>query len=101
MAGAPIGNQNAARAKLWQAAIERAVARLGGAPAPGDDRSDFVKGMDSMADQFVAQSKVKDPIAFFREFGDRLDGKPALAITGPDGGPLQIFITATQHDEKL
>ncbi len=24
------------------------------------------------------------------EIGDRLDGKPAQAITGPDNGPLQI-----------
>ena len=31
---------------------------------------------------------------------DRLDGKPAQAITGADGGPL-VVITATPLDEKL
>jgi hypothetical protein len=31
---------------------------------------------------------------------DTLDGKPAQAITGADGGPL-VIIQATAHDEAL
>jgi hypothetical protein len=92
--GAPFGNQNAAKAKLWTAAIERATARLatGQTLDPNDDRSDFVKGLDRMAEQFVGLSVTKDAMQFFREFGDRLEGKPTQAteISGANGGPLVI-----------
>jgi hypothetical protein len=88
--GAPVGNQNAAKAKLWNAAIQRAIERLGSGKEldPNDDRSDFVKGLDRMADEFVKRQD--DGLPFFKELGDRLDGKPAQAITGADGGPLQV-----------
>lgn len=31
----------------------------------------------------------------WKEIGDRLDGKPTQAITGPDDGPLQVDATVT------
>jgi hypothetical protein len=34
-----------------------------------------------------------------REIGDRLDGKPAQAIEGPDGGPLKIEIVRFADDQ--
>jgi hypothetical protein len=36
-------------------------------------------------------------IAAMKEIGDRLDGKPAQAITGEGGGALEIIIAA-RHD---
>lgn len=39
-------------------------------------------------------------IAAFSATRDTVDGKPAQAITGADGGPL-VVIQATQHDENL
>lgn len=88
--GAQPGNKNAAKAKRWQKALERALARVGG---------DVDKGLDSIADQVVRAAISGDPVAW-KEIGDRLDGKPAQAITGADGGPL-VVITATPHDETL
>jgi len=89
--GAPIGNQNAARAKLWQAAIFRAIERKAtGAPLdPNDDRSERVKGLDMMADLFVGISgNEEERLGFFKEFGDRIDGKSAQTIAGDPDAPL-------------
>lgn len=32
-------------------------------------------------------------VQYFKEIRDMLDGKPAIAITGEDGGALQIDVT--------
>lgn len=76
MAGAPIGNQNAARAKVWRAAIMRALERR----KPADER---VQAIDELADQLLNLVAMGD-LGALKEFGDRLDGKPAQAIIGGD-----------------
>ena len=89
---APLGNQNAARAKQWTAAIERALERMGDPSINPDHpipRAPKAKAFDELADKFVASVKTGE-LPFFREFGDRIDGKAAQAITGPDGGPIQL-----------
>lgn len=93
--GAPLGNQNAAKAKRWQKALERALARA--------SSSDVDAGLDKVADRVVkAATEETGPDAreAWKEIGDRIDGKAAQEITGKDGGPL-VVIQATQHDEKL
>jgi len=79
--GAPLGNQNAAKAKKWTAAIERALCKRSG--------KEFMEALDELAEKFIAAVESGD-IAGFRELGDRLDGKPAqqLQHTGEDGGPV-------------
>ena len=79
--GAPIGNQNAAKAKKWTAAIERALCKRSGKA--------LVEALDEMAEKFLDAVEKGDPAAF-KELGDRLEGKPAQAITGPEGGPVQL-----------
>lgn len=93
--GAPVGNQNAAKGKRWAAAIERALERRAtGKPRP-DDVSDLVKGLDMAADLFVAQLFESKDLGYFKELGDREDGKPKQQIeaTGEDGGPLRTSLT--------
>lgn len=92
MAGAPKGNENRARGKRWAAAIERAVDRYP-EKASGEDRSDLMKGIDAAADAFVAKMMADKDLGFFREFGDRVDGKPAQAheLSGPDGEPISVI----------
>lgn len=94
--GAPVGNQNAAKAKLWSAAIERALDRLatGEKLDPNDDRSPRVKGLDMMADEYVASVRGGGYKAF-EGFGDRMEGRPpqALEHSGPDGEPMQSALT--------
>jgi hypothetical protein len=72
--GAPIGNQNAAKAKVWRAAIMRALERR----KPADER---IAAIDELADQLINLVALGD-LGALKEFGDRLDGKPAQAIIG-------------------
>lgn len=84
--GAPVGNQNAAKAKKWSAAIERALCKKYG--------KELAEAMDDLAIKFI-EAVEKGDIAAFREFGDRIDGKPAQAIVGHDGGDLVVRIEAS------
>jgi hypothetical protein len=93
--GAPLGNQNAARGKRWAAAVERAIGRRAtGTPAP-TDVSDLILGLNAAADLFVAQLFDTKDLGYFKEFGDRLDGKPKQQIeqTGLDDGPVENRLT--------
>lgn len=86
MAGAPIGNQNAAKAKRWTAAIERALARKG---------SDAQAELDRLAEEFIEAVRAgnSQAIGGWKELGDRLEGKPAQAVTlqgDEDGGPVRF-----------
>lgn len=76
MAGAPIGNKNAAKAKVWRAAIIRALERR----KPADER---IQAIDELADKLIELVAAGD-LAALKEFGDRMDGKPAQAIIGGD-----------------
>lgn len=78
--GAPIGNQNAARGRVWRAAIERALDRR------SQSRADGIKEIDAVAEKLVEAAFGGD-IAALKELGDRLEGKPAQAIVGEEGAP--------------
>jgi len=80
--GAPAGNQNAAKAKKWSAAIERALCKRYGV--------ELAEALDELAAKFI-EAVEKGDLAAFKEFGDRIDGKPVQAISGPDGGPLELI----------
>lgn len=89
MAGAPLGNDNRARSKRWAAAIERAVEAWPNEPS-SENCNALIKGLNQAAHAFVGKMLAEKDIAFFREFGDRLDGKAKqqTEITGEDGGPI-------------
>lgn len=80
--GAPVGNRNAAKAKVWHAAIMRALERR----KPADER---IKAIDELADKLLELVAAGD-LAALKEFGDRLDGKPAQTIAGDPDNPLEI-----------
>ncbi len=83
MAGAPLGNQNAAKGRRWSKAVERAVDAW-------PERAvslEINRGIDNMAYEFVREMVTTKDIAFFREFGDRIDGKAPQAIVGDDELP--------------
>lgn len=84
MAGAPAGNQNAAKAKRWQGAITRALARVA-------DGEGVEAGLDKLADQLVQAAQKGEQWALI-EIGNRLDGKPAQSVTvagEEDGAPIK------------
>lgn len=76
--GAPVGNKNAARAKVWQAAILRALDKRG--------CGDRVAALDELAGKLLDLVATGD-LPALKEFGDRLDGKPAQIIAGDDDLP--------------
>ena len=79
--GAPAGNQNAAKAKVWSAAIMRALEKR--------SKVDQKNALDELAEKLLLQCDQGD-MAALKELGDRLEGKPAQALTGDDGGPVAI-----------
>jgi hypothetical protein len=79
---APIGNQNAARGRLWRAAIERALEAR-------SSKLEQKNALDELAEVLLEQAAQGDMQAL-KELGDRLDGKPAQAIVGDaDGEPVR------------
>lgn len=81
--GAPKGNQNATKTKVWSAAIERALAKR--------SKVAKVEALDELAEKLLANCDAGD-MAALKELGDRLDGKPAQAITGADGAPITVQV---------
>ncbi len=72
--GAPIGNQNARKAKRWEGALTRALARVA-------EGAGVEAGLDKIADVVVAAAIDGDRDAW-QEVANRLDGKVPQAIIG-------------------
>jgi hypothetical protein len=81
---APLGNQNAARAKKWREAIMRALARKSGS---------VEAGLDAAADKLAIMAIDQADKWALEEIGNRLDGKPAQAIVGDDDLPPVRTVT--------
>jgi hypothetical protein len=54
------------------------------------------KRINAIADK-ICRMAIEGDVTAIKEIGDRLDGKPAQAITGEGGGALEIVIAA-RHD---
>lgn len=88
------GNPEGARVKArrFAAVLDRALIQ-DELKAAEDQR--LRKGIEKVLDKAA-----EGDLASLQMLADRLDGKPAQAITGADGGPL-VIIQATAHDEAL
>lgn len=80
---APRGNQNATKGKEWTEAIRYALKSY--------EKDEIKRGaaLKEIAKKVVEKALDGDKDSW-QEIGNRLDGKPAQAITGPDGGPVQF-----------
>lgn len=89
---APLGNQNAAKAKQWTAAIERALERRGDPSIDPDKpvaRSPKAKALDDLAEKFLNSVELpSNGVRGYQELADRLEGKVAQTLQGPDGESL-------------
>lgn len=85
-AGAPIGNDNAAKGTEWRQAIKRALARKA---AKEEGLAGYRAGLNRIADKLVDAAENGDPWAI-QEIGNRADGKPAQAVNlgGDEDNPL-------------
>lgn len=82
--GAPRGNQNAVKPRIWAAAIERALDRR----IPADKR---IKGIDELADKLLEKAAAGDMTAL-QELGNRLDGKPHQTVDANHDGVLEVLV---------
>src|SRR5687767_1743776 len=98
--GGQPGNQNGAKAKRWMQAVDRALAKRSKSAGIAELDRLAELYLDTIEDMTLATDKRGPSIAGFVDFADRMDGRPAQAITGADGGPL-VVIAAQAHDEKL
>ena len=73
--GAPKGNQNAIKGRLWNNAINRALEIW-----DKESRFEGKKALDALAMQLLQKCADGD-ISALKELGDRLDGKPAQSVT--------------------
>lgn len=85
---APLNPKGAKSDKIWRDAIMRAVRRLDGDEAPRDAKPE--QRLERLADMLVSKG-LGGEVPALREIGDRLDGKPAQAITGEIENPLNII----------
>jgi hypothetical protein len=72
---APKGNQNAVKAKIWSDRLKQQI----------EER----KLWPQLADALLNKALEGD-VAAIKEVGDRIEGKVAQAIEGPNGGPIQL-----------
>lgn len=72
MAGAPVGNQNAANGKKWRAAIDRALEKT--------PKVAGLEALDRCAKVLIEKALAGEQWAL-EMLGNRLDGKPAQAVT--------------------
>lgn len=88
--GAPIGNQNAAKGRIWRDAINRALAKR--------SRVDAIAEIDRLAELFLdtveamtqGTEKRAPSVAGFAELADRLDGRSPqqVQLQGDENNPL-------------
>lgn len=74
---APEGNQNAAKGKVWNDALRKAIVQDDG------------KRVRAAIDSLLTQAADGEQWAI-KELADRLDGKPAQTIAGDSENPLSL-----------
>ena len=79
---APLGNQNARKAKLWRDSIIRELDRR---TAEGESQESAI---DAMARKLIDLC-IEGDLEAIKELGNRLDGRPAQSVTvsGEEGAP--------------
>jgi hypothetical protein len=79
---APVGNQNAKKAKRWQDALNKALARY----ESEDGKIKAGEALDKVAETVVLQALAGNKDAW-QEIGNRLDGKVPQPVVGDDDAP--------------
>lgn len=80
MAGAPVGNQNARKGRLFEQALTREIKQRDLKDGDGET-------LRRIAAKLVDKATEGDLYAA-RDVRDTLDGRPAQTLQGPDGEPL-------------
>lgn len=87
--GAPVGNQNAAKGRIWKDAIMRALEARGA--------GDRVAALNALAEKLLAKCAEGD-LGALKELGDRIDGKSVQPVAGAEGEPpVKLEIGWAKH----
>lgn len=78
--GAPLGNNNGGKSKIWSEAIRRALCRVDA------DEEGGKRAIERLAESLV-QKGLSGDVAALKEIGDRVEGKVAQPIGGTDDLP--------------
>jgi len=73
MAGAPTGNNNAAKGTRWRHAIDKALAKR--------SKAEGIEALDKLAEELLKLCD-KGDLSALKELGDRIDGKSTQPIVG-------------------
>lgn len=84
---APEGNRNVEKGKSWSGALRAALAQY----ENKDAKIKKGEALRKVAEVVVLKAIAGDKDAI-KEIGDRLDGKPAQALVGFDGGPITVEV---------
>lgn len=84
--GAPLGNKNGTKNRVWSLAIERAVKKRYG-------KKETLDALEELAGKLLDNCEKAD-LPALKELGDRMEGKPAQSVEvgGKDGGDIRIKI---------
>lgn len=88
---APLGNQNAARARIFRDAIKWALEHYENEEPLSKLIEGPEKALRKMCLAQVKKAAEDGDLASFRELADRVDGKPAQTIAGDDENPLTVI----------
>ena len=88
---APVGNQYAAKDRLWRAAILRALEKR--------SRADQVVALDQIAEAMLAKAESGD-LPAIKELGDRLDGKAVQAMDVTHRGNLADLLGSIEQSKS-
>lgn len=94
--GAPLGNKNAAKGHAWSEAIKRIIEAWPASPTK-EGKSNYIIGLEAMAYLFVQKMIDSKDISFFKEFGDRLEGKPAQTVDLGNSDPERGLVVSVNY----
>ncbi len=86
--GAPLGNNNAGKAKLWTHAITKALEKK--------TKKEGVEALAVLAMELIDKVQEGD-MGAIKELGDRIEGKPHQSITN-EGSVLLVDISGKDAD---
>lgn len=89
MAGAPLGNQNATKSKLWRDALDRRLRDYD--KGKGDSKIEHYWALQAIADKLI-EAALEGDMQAIKEIGDRVDGKAVQAIANEDETGFRIRI---------
>lgn len=83
--GAPVGNQNATKNKLWRDALDKRLREYN----KGDSKVEQYWALQAIADKLI-EAALEGDMQAIKEIGDRVDGKAVQAIGGDPDAPLLV-----------